>query len=412
MSKRYALDWHAGPTAQLELLNAGGDRAEERFNLRYTPPFRATLRQPFEPAPIRRTTLEKVANDLAEAFTTGTVQRSGDPVGGPSALGPATLRIVGERLFACAVVPRHIRAELRANDVFLELGIDEGLVHLPWELMHDGSDFLCNRHSMGRYVNVRQKPVSAIQREPLQPGADLGELRVLLISVPSPQPRREGTTFEPLRYVQAETEAIMTTLGQLPGVRMTLLAGRDARIDQVWDALNSEPAHHIVHFSGHAHFDTAHPSNSGLVLYDADLTAEEIVSTFGRRPPVVCFINGCESAMTADHTADSDLYGLAWAFLETGSYLVGSRWKVSDTVASDFAVAFYESLLGNGDALGHAVTAGRRAAFNTTDFGWASYILYGDPRIAFTSQRHRLPARRRGRARAAARRSPGALGAD
>ena len=61
--------------------------------------------------------------------------------------------------------------------------------------------------------------------------------------------------------------------------------------------------------------------------------------------PVLCFINGCETAETAQGKDRLNVYGLAQAFLETGAYLLGTRWKVSDSAAAAFAPTFYDRII-------------------------------------------------------------------
>jgi CHAT domain-containing protein len=390
---RFALDWHAGPTAQIELFDANGPRPnegeEELYNLRFTPPFRATLRVPVERQPMARADLEPISADLDRFVaapgdrraTTAAVEAQAPP---PE---PSELERMGMQLYQCTM-PAHARADLRAEGLFLEIGVDERLVDLPWELMHDGEDFLCRKHYVGRYVNVGSRPIAAQAHEQWQPGtAMIEELSVLVISVPNPQPRADGTRFEPLPFAEAEALALMETLSGMDGVKLTMLSGRQATRNNVWQAL--QQGHHIVHYTGHAHFNRANPRQSALVLDDQDLAAAPVVSFFGARPPLLFFMNACETGAAPAWQDRYDFYGLAWAFLETGGYLLGSCWKVNDEVAKDFAVSFYETLLSSGDTIGAAVTRAREAAFRDDDFGWASYVLYGDPRLAFRRQRRR-----------------------
>jgi CHAT domain-containing protein len=137
------------------------------------------------------------------------------------------------------------------------------------------------------------------------------------------------------------------------------------------------------------------------VLHDRDMKTGPLGRFFGANPPLLCFMNGCETGMTAPAWKDSfDIYGLAWAFLETGSYLIGSRWKVDDETAKSFAARFYTALLREGKALGPAVTEARRECFQAPradDLGWASYVLYGDPRMGFRGRRFAASLRSRAR---------------
>jgi hypothetical protein len=51
-----------------------------------------------------------------------------------------------------------------------------------------------------------------------------------------------------------------------------------------------------------------------------------------------------------------------------------------------FATKFYKSLIFDREPIGAAVMLARRECKKktpTSDLGWASYIYYGDPRVAF-----------------------------
>jgi CHAT domain-containing protein len=287
-----------------------------------------------------------------------------------------------------------VRAELRVPELFLGMGVDETLLEYPWELMHDGENFLCLKHFLGRFVNVSNPNPAARERpEPLAPGP----LRVLLISVPQPQVREapKGSGKPPVKYdelcgAKSETEAIAKTLTAMgETIQLTDLVGKEATYDKVYTAIKAN-RYHIVHFNGHAYFNKSSPRLSSLVLFDRDLPAGPIVKFFGARPPALFFMNACETAATQSSGSTwekrYDIFGLARAFLETGGYLIGSRWKVGDDGAAAFAKQFYESLT-NGMPLGQATRDARMAcqdASDSSDISWASYLLYGDPRLRFS----------------------------
>ena len=378
----FTIGWHAGPTAQLEFFDpdASAARPGDSFRVRFTPPFRATLRLPVEPHSFGGGPLNSIRTNLDASVG----QRAGGAAVSVSTPDLDDLVRTGKQLYKCAVPP-HLRFELRRSGLFLEIGVDEKLVGLPWELMHDGDDFLCRKHRIGRYVNVRTRPQTSMVENYAATGQPVEDLSVLLISVPRPEPRSAEETFEPLPHAEAETKALTEALTQMPGVKVTPLVGRKATYNAVFDALETS-RYHIVHYTGHAHFDRADPQSSALVLYDADLDAGSVRNFLSSAPPVVCFMNACETGAAPAWRDQYDIYGLAWAFLETGSYLLGSCWKIDDQVASTFAGAFYDSLLVQGHTIGTSVTEARQAAYRDDDFGWASYVLYGDPRLAFTPQ--------------------------
>jgi CHAT domain-containing protein len=104
---------------------------------------------------------------------------------------------------------------------------------------------------------------------------------------------------------------------------------------------------------------------------------------------VLFFINGCESTVGRGSGNEwknrYDIFGLARAFLETGAYLLDSRWKVNDKGAAKFAQAFYKEILEE-QPFGKAVRKARQVCKESSpadDFAWASYVYYGDPRIRF-----------------------------
>ncbi len=171
-------------------------------------------------------------------------------------------------------------------------------------------------------------------------------------------------------------------------VRVTALIGREASWEKVTKALKRPNRYHIIHFSGHAFYDQTKPYKSALILDDANLTTGFIFGLCKQTPPVLFFMNGCETAKTADVNLDwgarYNIFGLARALLETGSCLLGNRWKVGDLAAGVFAKTFYGELL-DGEPVGRAVRDARKAclAAAPTDFSWASYTFYGDPRLCF-----------------------------
>jgi CHAT domain-containing protein len=386
----FRLEWEAGASAQLELFSPVSNQAGGVYQLKYTPPFRSTLRPPVDERPLGpgeldpiNERLEKIANDVG----VGVVRA---PSGGgphPAAAAPAdptgTMEMVGAQLFDI-VLSRAVQTELRTREIFLEIGVDQDLLDYPWELMHDGEDYLCNKHFVGRFVNVSERPIPPAGAELVGPGKSLGRLSMLLISVPQPQPRADGVVFDKLPEAEAETDAIVETLAGADGVDLSVLSGKKASFDAVYSALKQEPFH-IIHYSGHARFREDNSSLSGLVLHDRDMTTGPLVSFFGSRPPILTFLNACQTGQAGRWKEHYSIYSLARAFLETGTYLVGSRWPLDDKAAREFASSFYKELLVDGRALGVAVGRARAKCRDATPkaFGWASYVLYGDPRLSF-----------------------------
>lgn len=390
---RYALGWYPGSSAQIELF-----RPEEsqggNYQLKYTSPMRPTLRPPSAPYLLGPAELDPI-NESLDALAAAQGGRGGadpDP-GAPTAPAPAAvaamaarMAVLGDQLFVL-MIPTELRPDLRVAGAFLELGVDEMLLGYPWELMHDGEEFLCLKHNLGRFVNARQG-VGAGPARASTPASG-SDLSVLIISVPKPNARGGGLPYRELPQVQAETTAVVAAL-QAQGIAATLLAGQAAMYDAVVDALKRH--YDIIHFAGHGSFNQADPGSSSIALWDKDMRPGPIRGFFGRSAPTFCFINACESARVAGGAAAPagwkeryDIFGIGRAFLETGSYLLGSRWPIADAPAAAFATEFYTQLLAE-KPLGEVVRAARVACQKASagdDMAWASYIFYGDPRVRF-----------------------------
>jgi CHAT domain-containing protein len=385
---RFSLDWYAGASAEIELFAPSAEAAHHQF--KYTPAFRSTIRPPLERKHLTAKELGPINKRLDGLISTLDARSAavGSPIQPPKQPASDTLgqmEMLGNQLLDL-ILAQHIQADLRRGGLLLEIGVDESLLDYPWELMHDGDGFLCLKHAMGRFVHGARQMIPMRQRPADRLRSPLEELSILIISVPNPQPR-DGITYENLPEAEAETEAIIDSLSNIDGVKVDLLPKRKATYDNVYKALKEN--HQIVHFNGHAYFDKAEPRNSGLVLFDQNLTTGAVASYMGANPPVLCFVNACETAKTAEIKEwknHYDIFGLARAFLDTDAYLLGSRCKVSDRAAAAFARSFYISLIKQGEPLGAAIRDARKLCKESVpqeDFAWASYVFYGDPRIYF-----------------------------
>jgi len=387
---RFKLDWHAGPSAQVEVFSPGTG-GKGAYQLKYTPAFRSTIRPPVEElrlgpgelSPINDQ-LNQLVDTLDKARTaTGsgptTTQQQGDALD--------EMKMLGEQLHTL-ILPRTGYADIRRGGLFIEIGIDEALLSYPWELMHDGDDFLCLKHAIGRFVNSTLQTIPSMQQPTSYLGSTLDSLEILIISVPKPQPRPEGLEYDNLPEAEGETIAICEVLAGIEGINFEVLKGNKATYNEVFKKLNKNK-YNIIHYNGHANFNEEKRYNSGLVLYDKDMTSGALSKYFAQSPPILCFINACETTRIPSVKGWKDRYdifGLAEAFLATGSYLLGSRWKVNDKAAAGFAKTFYKSLLIEGEPLGRAILQARKICKEESpldEFAWANYTLYGDPRVCF-----------------------------
>lgn len=386
----FAIGWEAGASAQIELFSPdlASTSVDSDYRFKFSPPMRRTLRPPITGLQLGNGELGPIIDSLNKLGTALDTRRQPNAIAAAAAGSDhAILEQAQEAggLLHTLTIPPNVQMELGEENLFLEIGIDEALLEFPWELLHDGTDFFGLTHSIGRFVNVSRATIPKQGRpEPI----GVKPLSVLLISVPTPEPR--GTTEKPVKYsalagVDKETQAIATAITDLGAdAELVVLRGKDATWMEVAKALK-KTRYHIIHYSGHAYFDDKNPINSSLVLHDKDM-ATGAIKSFCKQPPVLFFVNGCESSVgrgTGSAWKNRyDIFGLARAFLDTGAYLLGSRQQVGDGGAVMFAKSFYAELLKE-KPIGTAVREARKTCKAAGDFAWASYVYYGDPRIRF-----------------------------
>jgi hypothetical protein len=250
---------------------------------------------------------------------------------------------------------------------------------LPWELMHDGEDFLCLKRPFAR-MPVGQTFPRRARRGVVAPPATW---RVLLIHSDP-----DGN----LRDAGLEIDEIEKTLKALPvPVTVRRLGPDEATTARVTEEL-SGGEYDLIHYAGHAGFDTTDAAKSYLLLAGhKPFLAERIQRVLEGRP--VVFLNACDTSRAVNEQPDTTMkgivaqaQGLASAFVYGGAHAcVGALWPVFDDTARQLAATFYTRLLARrrvGEALREARLANRNA--HTDRVTWAAYALYGDPLYRLT----------------------------
>ena len=278
------------------------------------------------------------------------------------------LQSAGQLLFD-AILSEDAKKKLaatKATDLILRL--DDNLVQIPWELLYDGKNFFCQRFSMGRIVSTRQQVAEGVARFISKP------LKMLIVADPRGDLSHSAEEGARIRDVlDAETDHINSNL-----------KAHEVTVDYIKSKLRDFD---LVHYAGHADYDSTDPSHSGWLLSDGKFSSADVRSMVGGKPlPALVFANGCQSGATEQWQVKEDyeeqIFGLANAFLLAGvQHYIGTFWDILDSPGADFAISFYRETL-DGQSIGEAV---RRARMELIDkYGedtivWASYMLYGDP---------------------------------
>jgi hypothetical protein len=358
----YNLDWSFGPSAQLDIF-AGSDA--KRFQLKFTPPTRSTIRPSARYIDLPDDQLDLIREQASALMDPhnrgrhGRTEEDGDQTAHLTTLG---------RTLARLLLSRSIEVSLRRNAVFLEIGLDSALLSYPWELLHDGVEFYCLTHDMSRFINSRSDEPSPVETFSWW-NARQSPLEILIIGVAAPN----HPGLSPLHHVETETRELGRLLGPVSDVNLTLLVGREATQMSVMAAL-SRSSYHLIHFCGHVSVNDADPLNGRLVLHDSAVPIELIAKLVEAEPPILFFLNGSEG------------HRVGLPLLKTGASLIGTTGAAEDKESMLFARAFYSSLLIDQKPLGRAVRDARisvRQADSYRRLGWIKYVLYGDPRIMF-----------------------------
>ncbi len=272
------------------------------------------------------------------------------------------------RMAAVAYLPPEVKDILAQNRRFV-IELTTNTMDIPFELMHDGQEFLCLAHPISRRIETMKTgrtvaPLPAIERRALVVGDPTGNLS----------------------SAKEEAEAVAAML-KLHHFEVKLLIGRDqANLKNFARAIALEK-YHLIHYAGHAFFDSEHPTLSGLCLAKDNEVAKVTAGELKRylNYPAFVFFNACEAAAaekeaTIINDQGSLIENLAVAALEGGACgCLGSMWKIADPTAKDFALAFYEFLFLN-KPIGEAVQLARKH-IRQSSIDWAAWVLFGNPHM-------------------------------
>lgn len=325
------------------------------------------------PAPMDR--IETRCRKMIETLNRATGEGS---AGGSNVL--TRLKAVG-RMLSDELLTPDIKEDLRKTGAhYLILKLDDHLVHIPWELLCVGEEFLCQRFNMGRLVRTRQKIVQSSHRDLTRP------LKMWILANPGGDLASAG--LEGLEICRC-----MDRMNQKETVVDASLDS-DVTHDEIRENIRN---YDFVHFAGHADYNSQNPGESGWKLPGGNLTARDIYKMAGGSAmPAFVFSNACQSARTKawkwKKDVKDDSFGLANAFMLAGvRHYVGTFWEITDEPGNRFAIEFYEHLL-SGITVGEAVRLSRAALIQEygPDFiGWASYLLYGDPTSGYFDQKEK-----------------------
>lgn len=255
----------------------------------------------------------------------------------------------------------------------LELTVHDQLLHIPWELLFDGQQFLCERFNIGRNIWTRETGMHYPHKE-----KRISRLRILLIVDPT----------EDLPVAFDEGHLIEEAFSKDKLVEVVYKSSEEADREYVKKNLQDFD---IMHYAGHVKCDPEHPHKSGWVLSDGIFSASDILKLAdGTGPmPSVIFCNACQSGSTDKWSEKKEtvdvLYasdGLVHAFMKAGTeHYIGTFSLISDRYGACMGIEFYRHFL-QGSTIGESLRNARQAfkeKYGKESPAWINYVLYGDP---------------------------------
>lgn len=254
---------------------------------------------------------------------------------------------------------------------------------LPWELLAIGD------WKAGLEGNVSRKYATAniSVAKWLHERRAANDLSMLLVVNPTsdlPGAADEGKRVEQMVKGQA-------------AMKLTTITESEATKTRLAEEFSSGK-YDLVHYAGHAYFDEANRSQSGILCAGNQVLSGRDLATLDSLPSLVVF-NACESARVRSaafptrmasprknaRTSIASLselvdrnVSLAEAFLRGGvGAFVGTYWEVGDAAASLFAETFYTNIL-SGHSVGASLRSAREKLHKRSEADWVNYIHYGD----------------------------------
>ena len=279
-----------------------------------------------------------------------------------------------------AVVPTEIRSALDETlagghpgvPPVLRFYIHRSLDWIPWEIMHDGHDFLGLRYQVVRLPIVPNGP----DVEKLHEQHPVSEIRNVL---------GEHILEDHLFDLWESTFELL-----VPAAAVTKVPSGDGwpTIDHIVDSADAD----IIHVTCHGGLSTEDGDTYWTLneqghqfKYHIDPDVVKIMAGLPQRQPLV-FGNACASA-AANGSGTGLTPGLGTAFFDQGAIaFVGTFAPIRQSTAVDFAREFYNRLLGDGMPIGQAMWETKRHFSDAggNDPSWLFYCLYGPPETRFT----------------------------
>ena len=224
---------------------------------------------------------------------------------------------------------------------------------IPFELMHDGFQFLVLKHEVFRTLKKKKSNFHL---------KDISKQTINILLIASDTPPSIPLVDNEIIQLKKQFQKISREL--YPDFQVSTLLSHEANLHKVENLLRFGDFH-FVHYAGHLGFD---PDTSESLLYFWDksskkgpvrtLTVEKFTQMV-RKKLALLYINGCNSADYKQNLQSVGFSSFVDMFHKNGtSTFIGNNARVDDRLAAEFALEFYWNLFSDGLEVS-------RAFFNT-----------------------------------------------
>ncbi|WP_373527464.1 CHAT domain-containing protein [Nostoc sp.] len=254
-------------------------------------------------------------------------------------------------------------ADCRGEGLVIALDTDKKLAHLPWEVLHDGEDFLVKR------VNPVVLPLRWIEKETELFSVEARQLRVLFMAT-DPEDVQPKLEFE-----QEEAKILADTRDFAVDLRVEE-SGCVSELGKVWSRYFND--FDVFHLTGHASIKDEAPYTPYFITETEigdrhETTAAELAEVFRFRFPKLVFLSGCRTGQSADKGA---VPSMAEALIAQGARAVLSWGRpVEDRTATAAAAHLYGKLAA-GYQLAEALASTYQQLFKQNVRDWHLLRLY------------------------------------
>lgn len=296
------------------------------------------------------------------------------------------LRQIGNLIFT-QYLPYPFQDKLKKITDPLTILVNEP--EIPWELIHDGIDFVFLKVPVGRRVLTLDETKKSFSKRNKK-------LKFLIVGVS----KHQANIAEKLKLDMSSDNSIGGVVDEVQTIASQLESNASIDFNRDLDLLIDDKAtggefikrlatgsYNVIHFAGHAYEENDSRQN-GLVLYDEVISGSNLADTVIGKPLV--FLNACKTGVSKSHDnigtfMGKTAIGLGHSFTLGGALAcVGNLWSLSDFMSTEFAKVFYRNLLQPRNSVGEAMRQARlelRERGYSLALAWGSYVLYGDPSV-------------------------------